>query len=288
MLLQKDKDKPKLRGRIKEILATTPEVRPFPAAVTRLLAACQDPNAGGAVFESIIECDPGLSLRLLRLANSPLFCPVGQVNSIAHATSLLGLRKLKSLAVSIAGASMFGAGEVAQQQRQQLWTHSLGCAAVARALSEHVPDLNAEDAFLAGVFHDVGKLFFLDFIPDEYREIQDAYAGRELIEHEATLLGTTHEEVGLTSAHSWDLPKEIKAAIGWHHRPDQATVYPEIAAGIGFADRLARNWAIGSATVLDPDLQIEVGDRYHLTEEQLETMRVQTNESYDGLLVICS
>lgn len=288
MLLQKVKDNAELRARIQELLATTPEVRPFPAAVSQLLAACQNPNAGGAVFESIIECDPGLSVRLLRLANSPLFSPVNQVNSIAHATSLLGLRKLKSLAISIAGASMFSVGEAAQQQRRELWTHSLGCAAVARELSAYVPDLSAEDAFLAGVFHDVGKLFFLDFTPDEYEAIQNAYSGNALIEHEATLLGATHEDVGLTSAHAWDLPKEIKAAIGWHHRPTEATVYPEVAKAVGFSDRLARNWAIGSPTMLDPELQIQVSSTYGLNEEQLESIRVKTNESYDSLTVLCA
>ena len=98
-MLQKLDDKQRLSKQIQEYLSKSPEVRPFPSAVTRLLAACQDPNADGRAFESIIECDPALSVRLLRLANSPLFSPTGKAKSIAHAVSRLGIRKLKSLAM---------------------------------------------------------------------------------------------------------------------------------------------------------------------------------------------
>ena len=64
---------PGLAERVKSSLKQRPEVRPFPAAVTQLLAACKDPDANAATFEKIIECDPGLSVRLLRMANSPLY-----------------------------------------------------------------------------------------------------------------------------------------------------------------------------------------------------------------------
>jgi HD-like signal output (HDOD) protein len=281
MMLHKTEDKRRLAKQIQEYLSKSPEVRPFPAAVSRLLAACQDPDANCQKFESIIECDPGLSVKILRLANSPLFCPSGAVKGIAHAVSLLGLRKLKSIAMSVAGASLFSAGNGAQQQRQQLWSHSVGCAVVARLLADFTPNVNSDDAFLGGVFHDVGKLLFYDVIPIEYAQIESSFDGLSLVEEEAFIMGTTHEEIGLISANSWKLPDEVKAAVGWHHRPDEASLFPEIAAITGVADQMAKRWGIGSETTNTcSSLDDQVNGDCGFTEEDLIIVERKAHKAF--------
>jgi putative nucleotidyltransferase with HDIG domain len=283
-MLHKVEDKRRLSKKIQEYLSKSPEVRSFPTAVTRLAAACQDPNANNHELASIIECDPALSVKILRLANSPLFSRSGEIKSIAHAVALLGLRKVKSLAISIAGASMFSIGGGAKRQRQQLWNHSVGCAVVARKLAKYVPGVDADDAFLAGVFHDVGKLLFYDVIPDEYSDIEASFDGVSLVEEEDHLTGTTHEVIGLRSSHSWGLPEEIKAAIGWHHRPEQASVCPGFASVIGVANSLAKNWGVGSETISRPELQAELKDDYGLTEEQLRVMETEARQAFEEIM----
>ncbi len=164
-------EKQELTKRVQECLAERPEVRPFPAAVTQLLAACQDANTKAETFVKIIECDPALAVRLLRMANSPLYGVANGVRGIGHAVSILGMRQLKNLALSVAGKAMFSEGSKAAEERQNLWNHSLGCAAVARVLAKSVPTVSPEVAFLAGMFHDVGKLFLYDVVADEYAEM---------------------------------------------------------------------------------------------------------------------
>jgi HD-like signal output (HDOD) protein len=279
-------EKKPLCVRIEEHLRRSPEVRPFPQAVTRLVAACQDPNANSRTFEAIIECDPALSVQMLRLANSPLFCPVGDVKSIAHAVSLLGLRKLKSLAMSVAGAKMFSSGKTAEAQRQQLWCHSVGCAIVARGLAKYIPGVDADDAFLAGVFHDVGKLLFYDVAPDDYSGLEATFSGLSLVDNEDILMGTTHQKVGLTSAVSWRLSDNIKAAVGWHHHPEQAASCSEFAAVIGIADSLAKNWGIGSQAELLPELPSKLSHDFGLTEEQLSEMEVEARQAFGETIAV--
>ncbi len=274
-------EKRRLSKVIEDRLSKSAEVRPFPAAVTRLTSACQDPNANGRTFEAIIECDPALSAKILRLANSPLFCPSGAVKSIPHAVSLLGLRKLKSVAMSVAGASMFSGGDGALAQRNKLWNHSIGCAVVARTLADRASGIDKDEAFLAGVFHDVGKLLFYDMIPDEYSEVDTSFAGHQLVEEERFLFGVTHEEIGLQSATSWELPSEICTAIRWHHNPDNADEYPQYAHVINAADGLARVWCIGSVERQDPTCVELVADKFELTDDQLDSIRENSRNAFD-------
>lgn len=270
-----------LKKRVQDYLEKSPEVRPFPEVANRLLAACQDPNANAKTFEEIIECDAALASRLLRLANSPIYSPTTKIKSVSRAVSQLGISKMKSLALSAAGASMFASGSASSKQRGELWNHSVGCAIVSRVLASHASDVEAEDAFLGGTFHDVGKLLFFDIIPEEYAQLCASKSGVALTDEEREQLGNTHEEIGLNSAHSWGLPNEIKSAIGWHHRAHEASVYPEIAALVGFADRLAKLWGLGTLDESLEDVVAEVVEFYSMTDEQMVVLENTCRESYD-------
>ncbi len=258
-----------LKTRVQECLAGRPAVRPFPASVTQLLAVCQDANANTEKFVEIIKCDPGLAVRLLRMANSPLYGLVNEVRSIGHATSILGMRQLKNLALSVAGSAMFSEGSTAAKERQELWSHSLGCAAVARELAKSVSTVSPEDAFLAGIFHDVGKLFLYDVVADAYSEISSLYSGIQLVAEEKSVFGVSHEEIGLKSAHAWGLPEDVKAVIGNHHQPEESPAHRTFVTVVHIADRLSRAWGIGSEVATDADIFIDTTEKLVLDEELL-------------------
>lgn len=284
-MLHKVEDRRRLAKKIQTHLSECPEVRPFPAAVTRLATACQDPNVNSRQMEAIVECDPALSVKVLRLANSPLFSPSAEVKSVAHAVSLLGMRRLKSVAMSVAGETMFASGDNSATERLQLWQHSLGCAVSARSLAQHA-GLDPDNAFLAGVFHDVGKLLFYDVIPEEYAGIVSGASNEALVEEEQSMLGTTHEEVGRLSAQRWNLPEEIKTAVGWHHRPAEASACAEYATLIGLADRLAKFWGLGSDQRPEAELETEIEAQYGISPVDLEALASETQESFQDLAAL--
>jgi putative nucleotidyltransferase with HDIG domain len=180
---------------------------------------------------------------------------------------------------------MFSSGTTATAQRKLLWRHSIGCATVARLLSEYIPGIDAQDAFLAGIFHDVGKLLFFDVVPGEYSTFERSCTER-FLEQEESLFGTTHEEIGLKSAHTWGLPKEIKSAIGWHHRPDQTPVHSDIAAAIGFANALAKHWGIGSDESAHYDNQLL--SKTQLSDERLNQVRERASEEFEETMSLWS
>lgn len=282
-MLHRAQDKRRLHNKIQEHLKNSPTLRPFPEAVTRLVVACREPETKTKEIEEIIACDPSMSVNILRLANSPLFCVSRDVTSIGHAVALLGRRKVKSVGMSAAASSMFASGDSAATQRQKLWTHSLGCASVASSLAHHVAGIDSADAFLAGVFHDVGKLLFFDVIPEEYKDLASSHQGDSLIREEEFVLGTTHQEIGLRSANLWGLSNDILAAIGWHHQPDEAPFESSFASVIAVANQLAKEWELGSSGPLWTHPDTELFKNFDLTDELLEIIKAESFEAYEQM-----
>ncbi len=280
-MLHRVEDKRRLEKVIQEHIKSTPELRPFPQAVTRLISTCRDSESTNKEIESVIASDPSLSVKVLRLANSPLFCPSRDVNSIVHAVSLLGRRKVKSIALSAAAADMLSAGDGAIEQRRALWNHSVGCAAVASCLAKRVGGVQVDDAFLAGIFHDVGKLLFLDVIPNEYELLAKSCRDSKLIEEEQFFLGTTHEEIGASAANLWGLPVEILAAVGWHHRANESPFDHAHASIVAMANDCCKQWGIGSQAM--PEIVIDSAflDRYELSDETMVEVEQESRLAFD-------
>ena len=147
-----------------ELLDELPELKPFPAAAAQLMSECQDPNLSPKRVAEIVGSDPVLAAKLMKIANSPLYGYAGKIRTIEHSVVVLGMTGIRHLSLSLAGAELFAEGEaLTADQRQALWHHSLQVASAARQLAGHCEcsQLDAEEAFLAGIFHDIGKLVFL-------------------------------------------------------------------------------------------------------------------------------
>ena len=227
------------------------DIRPFPRSVNQLITTLKNPNSTSADLARVIEADAGLAVRLLRMANSPLFGVTQELSSISHAITLLGHRRLKNLAFTYACSAIFTGSSKSAQQREAIWDHSLGCAITARLLANAVPTVSTEDAFLAGLFHDIGKLFLLNGFAKEYGKYSASKWGDELLHIEQDLFGCTHDELGFRLIVAWPLRDEVKVAVRHHHRPEFSDVDPKLTRVLHVADKLARSAGIGSRSVPD-------------------------------------
>ena len=262
--LLKVTDRRRLASIVQDQLREQTEVRSFSTSISQLLAACQDPNVTPTTFEEIIQCDPDLSARLLRVANSRFYGCNRELTGIGEVVALLEVPQLKHLAFALAGARMFREGDTAAQQREELWHHSLGCAIVAELLAKTAIGVDPEEAFLGGIFHDVGKLFLLDVVPEPYGEMTQAFWNNELVEDERRMFGVTHEEIGLKSSHTWSFSEAMKAGIGFHHRPNEASGYREFVRVLSAANVLSRFWGVGSVE----------GTYAEAAKEQIEVLKL--------------
>lgn len=241
-----------LSSRIDEL----PELLPFPAVALKLMHACKNPECGVRDLCQIIECDASLSLKLLRISNSSLYgCP-GQIKTVEHAAVVLGVKGLRDLAMSAAAADVFKSDGKNDVAVQWLWHHSLGCATMARIIAERVPEVSCDEAFVAGLVHDAGKLVFVELLGDDYDLLDKSMQGISTVEEELARFGISHAELGGRCGEEWGLPGEISDAIGAHHCLDEAVFSESLAAVVGAANQISKIWKIGS----DQDTTMEIDD----------------------------
>ncbi len=265
------------------------DLRPFPTAATRLLAACDDPNANSRTIAEIIQCDPGMSLKLLRVSNSSMYGFSGEIRSVEHATVVLGFRAVKDLSLSLAAADMFAQGSTAQQEREALWQHSLGCASLARILASQSNDVSPEEAFLAGVVHDVGKLIYYDVYPDVYAALTCDLPPQAIVTAENESFGVAHTEIGRRCADEWGLPGEIAEVINWHHAPDNAEFSHELVELVSTANILSKLWGIGCAPAAAEPTAEELSELIpQVGSESLNELRDEALEEFEAITKACA
>jgi putative nucleotidyltransferase with HDIG domain len=234
---------------------------------------------------TIIECDPTISLQLMRVANSAVYGFPGQIKSVNHAVVILGFREVRNVALALASGEVFGQGK---GHGKELWRHSLGCAAVARCLAKHVEGASADEAFLGGILHDIGKLIFIDAIPDQYIPATKDLDPFAISEVEADHFGITHQEVGQICADEWGLPLELNDVIGGHHVfADDPSMESENMIVVRSANYLARLWGLGTPVPQQPPAAEADALNLHLTPEELLHLRAVSMAAYQGLHRTC-
>ena len=228
----------------------------MPAIAQKLLALALDTDEGEAQLLKLIEQDPLIAARIIGLANSPMFGASRKVNSVGDATMLLGLTRVKSVAIGLATMSAVTRFPGGILKANDLWMHSMAIALVmrtiARAMPARVRPLD-DQIFLAGLLHDIGymALSYLDTATSDALHSQFlAHPERPILEIEQELLGMTHGEISARLAISWDLPEEIIAVMRYHHTPDNELAAPgqPLVSMVNFAERLLTAFGVAEHT----------------------------------------
>lgn len=219
------------------------ELVSLPEVVLRVNEMVNDEHASAADIGKVISQDPGLSTRILKIANSPLYGNMRQVDSINRAVTILGTKQIRDLVISTTAAKVFAGIPNDVISVADFWHHSLYCALLARALAIHSKKANADTLFTAGLLHDIGHLIMLNRIPqEELAAIMltvQGEASKELIDAEREMVGFDHTEVGANLARKWHLPEIIVECIAYHHHPAQAKHHPSAVAHIHIANAIA-------------------------------------------------
>ena len=171
----------------------------------------------------IISRDSGMSAKILQLVNSAFFGLPRQVASPIKAVQLLGLDTVKALILAVKVFSMFSPSDLAFYSVDHLWHHSLGTGVCARAIAkrENWGQELADEAFMAGLLHDVGKLILVEKFPAQCRKVVESVEHTNCRVHEAEqdIFGTTHARVGAYLLGIWGLSESITKTVAYHHSP---------------------------------------------------------------------
>ncbi|GBC89988.1 hypothetical protein HRbin14_00720 [bacterium HR14] len=203
-------------------VARTPGLGMLPQITSQILRMVDNPNASPRQIGALIERDPGLASKLLKTANSAYYGSPGKIKTVSQAISVMGLSAVRSVVVSQAYQQMTAVrGASKRFDRLAFWQHSLATASAARVLAKLKGYRDPEEAFLAGLMHDAGRLVMDRFLPNEFDQICTLALERAipLIEAEREVLGYTHVEIGDMLAEQWNLPDGLRTAIRMHHQP---------------------------------------------------------------------
>lgn len=170
----------------------------------------------------IISKDSGMSAKILQMVNSAFFGLPRKVTSPVKAVQFLGLDTVKALVLSVKVFSMFSHSDLAQYSVDDLWRHSFGTALCARIIAdeENWGQESRDEAFTAGLLHDIGKLILVDKFPEECLKVVSRI-NREihLCDAEREVFGITHAQVGAYLLGIWGLSETIINAVAFHHTP---------------------------------------------------------------------
>jgi HD-like signal output (HDOD) protein len=180
-------------------------------AVLRLRKELQDPNVTLSRVARMVQLEPLIAAKLVRLANSAVYAALGAARDLPSAINRLGLDAVRTTAMSVAMGEILHAKEMAafSTLAQSLWEHSIHCAAAARVLAQNHTRINAEEAMLAGLVHDLGAFYML-YRGAQYPELRER---PDTLRH---LIMQWHEAIGVTLLETLGLPQEIAQASAEH------------------------------------------------------------------------
>ena len=188
----------------------------FPKSVQRILELTRDVNSTPKDLVDVIDKDPVVTLKILKVVNSAYYSLPKQITSIGHAVVYLGFNTIKNLALSIAAIGMLPKDNASGFDVQQYLLHSLATAGLAKKLAQRVEDADAMDCFIGGLLHDFGKVVFAQFMPKEFKAaLQESQLnGTPLHLSLQKHIGADHFVVGAMLVEKWRFAPELIETIG--------------------------------------------------------------------------
>lgn len=209
--------------RLRTLVTRLDTLPSFPTLYVDIMSELATENPSLENIAHIVEQDPAMTAKMLQIANSAAFGLARKVNSPYDAVQYVGTGTVRSLALSAHVFSAFEKTEIRGLSLPRLWEHAIRTASLARSLLRHsgVEPGEAEEAYAAGMLHDIGKMMLAANATAGYQQaVNLAHEhGRVLHEAEQEVLGATHAGVGAYLLGLWGLPATIVEAVAFHHHP---------------------------------------------------------------------
>lgn len=239
-----------------KILEKAKNVPSLPSVVIKLRQYLNDPDVTFDQLARVIEFDPGLTANVLQLANSAYFGWSRSIKTVKDAITRLGTNRVFQMVLCMSVAPLVRKPIKGYElDANALWEHSIATAICADALAKHLALAEAEEAFTAGLLHDMGKVILGTFVEIDDEPIKEIVAKDRLAFNEAEMmvLGIDHAETAAALLQSWNLPAEVVQAARWHHAPSLCDPGHQVIVDlIHVADILCLNagWGLGADGLL--------------------------------------
>ncbi len=239
---------------IRHKLRTIDSIATLPHIATEILSMMRNNNATMRHIAVVIEQDPSVTAKILKVANSPLWGYSGRVENVQRALVMLGLKQVSNIVIAISLYSTFAKLKPNPFfDRAKFWLHSVGTAQVARKFTSQIGLHFHGEEFVAGLLHDLGKMVLDQFWGDLFQEIiQEAReTSQPIFSVEQKRLGCSHAEIGAYLLQNWNFPSSIVNVLAYHHTPQLSEGYRDLVGVIHISEILCELWGVG----FDEDLE---------------------------------
>ncbi len=196
----------------------------FPKSVQQVVQLTSDINASAKDIVRVIECDPVMTVKILKAINSSFYGLPQKITSVQRAVVHIGLNTIKNIALGVAAMGILNPNNKANFNTSNFLLHSLTTAAISKMLAERLglSSTVCGDCFVAGLLHDFGKVVFAEFMPNEFKLALEKSREQQLSLHQTELefIGLNHSQAGKILAEKWGLSDTLIGAIAHHHDPD--------------------------------------------------------------------
>ncbi|MCL1940065.1 MAG: HDOD domain-containing protein [Desulfovibrionaceae bacterium] len=248
--------------RFLEELAESPPALPYEPELLPMLFAATRENSTASIDDltALIERSQKLASRVLSIANSALYALESTITSLRRAISILGFREVRTLVVMLGAVSAIKGAKLPRNfDATALWRHQLKAATIAKtlaaelggpagicgpaAIEENRLVMTPDEAYAAGLLHDIGQVFFAAGRPDVWEAVDDLRrkSSLESFEAEDAYWGIDHALIGAQVLHYWKLPLLLTDPINWHHAPGLAPAYKMEARLLSAANHIAHS-----------------------------------------------
>lgn len=240
-----------------DVIAKIRSLPPVPVVSRKLVAAMQQETCSTAEVSRILSSDQALASQVLKLVNSSFYGLSGKVSTISHAVVILGFAAVRNLAIGLSTANVIQSVS-RDHDLAEFWRHSVATAAAARVLAETAGHADAEEAFVAGLLHDLGALLIeLVTEPGVYAAV--THAAADIIAVEDETFGINHAKAGQILLRHWRIPEPLCHSIRFHHHPEAYRSDPrKLTAFVAAGDLLAGAVGAGHEQTTHPTRLFDV------------------------------
>ena len=255
-------------------ILNTQEFATLPAVATKILEFIDSDDVSLSDLGKIMESDPSLTMKIIKISNSPLYATRVEVTNINQAIATLGLNRVSNivLGVSIFSKFMVSSDKKLAELIDKFWTHSSSTAIVAKTIAEKLKARYGEKEFLTGLLHDIGKLALIQFQPEKYLQvINEVEKGKNIIEAEEEVFETNHFKVVDAIAEKWRLPEDLHNMVNLKMNTNFTKAENDVISIVNLANNLCEVWGAGFFDGFQ-EIDIEQNPNWTYLAENFENM----------------
>jgi HD-like signal output (HDOD) protein len=265
------------------LIERTPELASPPTVYNKLASMLDDENSSAEHISAVINTDPALTTRLLKIVNSAFYGFPSQIATISRAITIIGTTELTNLVLATSVINSFKDIPESLININEFWHQSLSCAIASTYIAKHCGQRATERFFILGLLHNIGSLVLYQTLPELSKQALMAarFDNEPMHQAEKRIIGFDHSEVGRALSQTWRLPPLIGEVIRFHHSPLEAKSFPTETAIVHLADIIVGIARQGEDSTVP--IEPEAWDLLQLNTDVLPDILHQMNKQLENI-----